>query len=183
MRIFNIGDMVWIARHGMTEFHDPCQVCFGKLSVIVILGNEDQVVVPCSYCGLGFDGPRGWTTECRIEPATEQVTITGREIREGERDEVNYYGPRGSVYGQDIVFETEAEALAESVKLCEKEIKDRETRTAYIKGDKIKSFAWNAGYHLREAKRLREQIAYHERMAVLCKEKAKGGKNADQKPE
>ena len=77
------------------------------------------------------------------------------------------------MYDQARVFLTEAEALAESVKLCEKEINDRATRAAHIKGDKIKSFAWNVGYHLCEAKKLREKIAYHERMAVACKLRAK----------
>lgn len=173
MRIFNIGDVVWIAHYGMQEFHDPCSVCFGKLSVMVILGNGDLVETPCSYCGLGYDAPRGWTTEYRIEPSAEQVTITGREIREGAFTEVMYHGSGGYVYREDVVFKTEDEALVKSEELCAKEIKDRETRTEYIKKDKIKSFAWNAGYHLREAKRLKEQIAYHERMAVLCKEKEK----------
>jgi hypothetical protein len=172
-RIFNIGETVWIARYGMQEFHDPCLVCFGKLSVTVILGNSESVETPCSYCGLGHDGPRGWTTEYRIEPAVEKVTITGREIREGESTEIIYYGPGGHCYQQAVTFETEAEALAESVKLCEKETNSRETRAAWIKKDKVKSFAWNTGYHLREAKRLREQITYHERMAVLCKAKEK----------
>jgi len=172
-KIFNIGETIWIASHGRQEFHDTCPVCFGKLFVIVILGNDEEVKTPCSYCGLGFDGPRGWTTEYRIEPSVQQVTIIEREIREGKSTEVMYYGSGGHVYRQDIAFETEAEALAESVKLCEQEIKDQETRAAYIKNDKIKSFAWNVGYHLRAAKRIREEIAYHERMAVLCKAKEK----------
>lgn len=180
MRIFNIGEVVWIARYGRREFQDPCPVCFGKLSVTVILGNGELVETPCSYCGLGWDGPRGWTSEYRIEPSVKSVIITGREIQEGESTEVTYRGSGGHCYLQEIVFETEAEAFVKSEELCTKEIKDSEIRSEYIKKDKIKSFAWNVGYHLREAKRIREQIAYHERMAILCKERAKGGKNADQ---
>jgi len=171
MKIFNVGEKVWIASHGRQEFHDPCPVCFGKLFVTVILGNGELVETPCSYCGLGFDGPRGWTTEYRIEASARQITITGREIREDEVTEVTYYGPGGYCYSKNIVFETEAEALAESNRLCEKETREHMTRSAWIKKDKIKSFAWNAGYHLREAKSIREQIAYHERMAILCKER------------
>ena len=172
-KIFNIGDVVWVALCGRRPFEEPCAVCFGQKRVVVILGNGDAVETPCSHCGLGYDGPRGFVTEYRIEPAAEQRTITGREIREGKTTEVNYHSAGGYIHYSDRVFLTEAEALAESVKLCEKEINDRETRSAYIKGDKIKSFAWNVGYHLREAKKLREKIDYHERMAVACKLKVK----------
>jgi len=173
MKVFNIGDVVWIARHGRQERHDPCPVCFGKLVVTVILGNGDEVDTPCSYCGAGFDGPRGWVTEYRIEPATATTVIMGRESREqqGHAPEITYHGLGCYCYSQAIVFATEGEALAESVKLCEKEIKEQEERACFIKKNKIKSFAWNVGYHLREAKRLRDQIGYHERMAVLCKAK------------
>jgi len=172
-KIFNIGDIVWFARTGLQPIQEPCPVCFGNKIVVIILGNGDEVTIPCSYCAPGMEPPLGVVIRYHMEPATERVTITGREIREGEKIEVTYYGPGCRVYRSNTVFETEVEALAESAKLCAEEIKDRETRSEYIKKDKIKSFAWNAGYHLTEARRLRESIAYHERMAVICKAKAK----------
>lgn len=171
-KLFNIGDVVWLAQKGLREIEEPCPVCFGNKSVVVILGNGDEVTVPCSYCGLGFEEPRGVVTTYRIKPGAERVTITGRDIREGEKTEVSYHGA-GRCFYANAIFETEAEALAVSKDLCEEELHDRETRAEWVKADKIKSFAWNAGYHMREAKRLRDKIGYHERMAVLCKARAK----------
>jgi hypothetical protein len=141
--------------------------------VVVILGNGDDVETPCSNCGHGFDGPRGFVIEYQITPAASAQVVTGRDIREGDTTEVTYHAAGGYVYDQTRVFETETEAMAKSVKVCEKEIQDRATRSEYIKWDKVKSFAWNVGYHLREAKKLREKIDYHERMATACKAKAK----------
>ena len=172
-KLFNIGDVVWFARTGQRPIQEPCPVCFGNKTVVVILGNGEEVIMPCSHCGLGFKPPSGVVTRYRIEPAAERVTITGREIREGEKTEISYHGCGGRFYYSNTIFETEAEALTESARLCAEEIEAQETRSAYIKKDKIKSFAWNAGYHLGEAQRLREQIAYHERMAVICKSRSR----------
>jgi len=171
-KLFNIGDVVWYARTGFRPIEEPCPVCFGKKSVVVLLGNGDAVETPCSYCGLGIDPPTGTITTHRIAPGAELVTITGREIREGETTEITYHGHGGHFYYSNTIFETEAKALAVSKELCEKELSEKETRADYIKKDKIKSFAWNAGYHLRAAKKLRDDIAYHERMAAICKARA-----------
>jgi hypothetical protein len=172
-KLFNIGDVAWFARTGFQEIQEPCQVCFGNKSVTVILGNGDEVIVPCSCCASGYNAPSGLVTHYRIQPAAMAVTITGREIREGEKTEVTYHGSGGHFYYSHTLFESFAEALAASKELCEKELHDRENRAEWIKKDTTKSFAWNAGYHLREAQRLREQIAYHERMAVVCKSRTK----------
>ena len=172
-RIFNIGDVAWFAKTGLRGIEEPCPVCFGNKSVVVMLGSGEGVSVPCSYCSLGIDPPSGVTTVYRIEPGAEPVAITAREIREGEKTEITYHGHGGRYFYSHTLFETEAEALAASKELCEKELQDRETQASWVKKDKIKSFAWNAGYHLREARSLRDRIAYHERMAVVCKDRVK----------
>jgi hypothetical protein len=171
--MFNVGDHVWTAITGLRPIEEPCPVCFGKKSVTVILGNEDEVVVPCSFCGHGYEPPSGVVSEYRIEPGTDFHIITGRDIHEGETTKITYCLDGGYREEQDNIFSTKEEALAASAKMCENEKTERETKSCYLKKDATKSFAWNAGYHLREAKRLREQIAYHERMAVLCKAKDK----------
>lgn len=171
MRIFNIGDQVWIARVGLRAFFDPCTVCYGNLSVVVILGNGEHVSVPCSYCGPSIEPPSGTETNHRIEPGVESIVVAGRNISEGTETTVIYLDATGRSYRPEVVFETEEEALAESKKLCEQELEERQTRAVYIKKNQLKSFAWNAGYHRREAKRLRENISYHERMAQACKDR------------
>ena len=68
---------------------------------------------------------------------------------------------------------TKEEALtaAESKRAVAQE-EDR-TRIEYIKKDCKKSFAWNAGYHMREYKDKTKQAAYHFEKARICKERSK----------
>ncbi len=33
--------------------------------------------------------------------------------------------------------------------------------------------AWAAGYHMREAKRARQELEYHEQMAQVCRDKVR----------
>lgn len=180
-RVFNVGEAVWFAQTGFQPIEEPCPVCFGHKAVVVVLGNGDEISLSCSYCGVAFMRPTGTTTTYRIAPGAKRVTITGREIREGEKTEITYHGHGGRYYYSHTLFETEAEALAASKELCEKELEDRETRAEWVKKDKIKSFAWNAGYHLRAAHKLRNDIAYHERMASVCKARAKVNVPAEEK--
>jgi hypothetical protein len=50
---------------------------------------------------------------------------------------------------------------------------EQSTRAEYLKKNMNKKYSWNAGYHLKEAKRSEEQAAYHRKKAMLCKAKAK----------
>ncbi len=50
---------------------------------------------------------------------------------------------------------------------------EQKTKAIYLKKEAKKSFAWNAGYHLREAKNHRKQAEYHDTKAIFCKAKGK----------
>jgi hypothetical protein len=41
--MFKIGDTVWVPDCGNRQKQIPCPVCFGKLRVTIILGNEETV--------------------------------------------------------------------------------------------------------------------------------------------
>jgi len=60
-------------------------------------------------------------------------------------------------------------ACAELIASREREV---EERLSQKEKSSNKSYAWNAGYHLREAKRHRKDAEYHEKKAVLLKAKA-----------
>jgi lipoate synthase len=182
MREFNIGDRVWIPRYRQVYTEVQCPVCFGKKLVTVILGNGDEVILPCSNCehGIGTD-PSGTVMEYIVEQRAEPVTITGKEVHEdSDGKKVIYHSSGGYIYYSDKIFETQEEALAESVRLGEADKKDHEEKAEHIKKDKLKSFAWNAGYHLREAKKNRKDAEYHEHMAVLCKARSKAPVKEDE---
>jgi len=171
--MFNIGDSVWVARFAMIPRPVECPVCFGNKQVFVILGNGDEVTTPCSNCGLGYEGPRGFVEEYSKEAEAECVVITGRDIQEDGGKAVVRYRAGNYSYDDNRVFSTREEAMQCAEGLAAAEKQERETRAEYIKGKNLKSFAWNVGYHLRAVKKAREEIAYHERMAVLCKARAR----------
>jgi len=179
MKQYKVGDEVWWARCGTREVRKPCPICFGDKKVTLTLGNGDEVVLPCDYCGhvLGEE-PSGMITEYEYlaepEPATitrisSEITIAGTEYE--------YFAGCYRIE-DEMLFDTELGAIMKCAEVKEKLEKEQITRAEYIKADKLKSYSWNAGYHLRNAKKDRKSAEYHEKMAILCKDRAK---DADQR--
>jgi hypothetical protein len=90
--------------------------------------------------------------------------------------EVEYRTVDHYCYKEDEVFSTETEALALCAQRCAKADEEQRTRAEYIKQNVKKKYSWNAGYHLREAKREEESAARHREKAKLCKERSKEDK-------
>lgn len=179
MKHYQAGDQVWWAHYGMREVRVTCPICYGKLIVTLILGNGDRVELPCDYCGKGFEGPRGFMVEHMYSADVELVTIN--EVRTHSRldgpDVIEYItgisGRGGHYLDPEDVFETKEEAFSRSLaKAQEQSLRDI-TIAEHLKHDAKKSFSWNAGYHLREAKHDRQSAEYHELKARICKERSK----------
>lgn len=179
MKEYHVGDVVWVARCApYAEKRVPCPVCFGKREVTLILGNKDTVVLPCENCQLGYDPPTGYVTVREPVVKAERVTIDRVKITETTEGQVREYatnmvtsgaGTTCQILGNDKIFDTEEEALIRATEDAQK--MNNENRNPKAKFDR--SYTWNAGYHMREAKRLQRQVEYHEKQAVLCKAKAK----------
>jgi len=166
---FKIGDDAWSDHYGRKEITVPCPVCYGKKTVILILGNGDQIETPCDYCGKGWQGPRGFITEYQYVAEAKSVHITRIEqgITAGGVDII--YQDGSHIFHR--LFSTREDAI-KAAELRRSEIeRDEATRAEYIKAKVHKDFSWNVGYHLREAKRCRENADRHERMAKLCKDR------------
>jgi len=180
---FKVGDRPWWAVYErLTNVEIPCPVCYGNREVKLILGNGDEVQLPCDYCGKGYDDPKGYVHEYQAISKAEQVTIGSVHITEtAAGQDREYRVAKNFVDGAcwcpkpEDLFDTEDEANARAAEKAEADRLDHETRAEYIKKKTHKSFAWNAGYHMREAKRHRHDIEYHERMAVVCKARGKDG--------
>lgn len=173
MKQYNVGDKVWVAHCEIQKIEKPCSICFGKRKVTLILGDGSEVILPCEYCGKGFNAPSGVITEYEfIAEAIERI-ITEVHIRcttaGGERKyHSGYYH-----FEEDEVFDTREEALAKCAEVVKKQEEEQTTCTERIKANQRKNFSWNAGYHLRNAKKDRASAEYHERMAILCKGRAR----------
>lgn len=175
VRIYNVGDRVWYAHYDMVQVKKTCLVCFGEKTVTLVLGNGDSVVLPCDYCGKGFDDPRGYTVEYEYVAKAEHSIITKVQSETDTTGEERRYYFGGRYADIRDLFDTEKEALAR----CAEKIKQHEleeTTTAHgLKNNHLKSYAWNAGYHLQSARRHRKDAEYHEQKAVLCKDRVRTG--------
>ena len=175
MKKWKVGDEGWSADFGNQQKDVKCPVCFGKRQVTVILGDDTNVVVNCNYCGNGYEGPRGFVKEYEYCKDVKQVTITSvqtEETKDGIKQECG--AMMGRCYEAGVtLFETKEEAEIEATKRAEKYQHDQDTRAIHIKKDQNKTYTWNAGYHMREAKRNRASADRHDQQAVICKARAK----------
>lgn len=171
---FKVGDTIWMSTNGNREVEKTCPVCFGKMRVTLILGNDDRVELPCDYCGKGWDGPKGYVTEYEYVTKAEPFIIGAIETTVTETGATYKYREcRGWSCDTDRLFATEAEALDDSQKRKAAYDVEQQTRAEYIKEKTNKSYSWNAGYHMRTAKRHRSDAEYHESRAMICKARAK----------
>jgi hypothetical protein len=174
MSKFKVGDRPWRAEVGNKQVAKPCPVCVGTKQVTLILGTGESCILPCEYCGKGYEGPRGEVQEYELFSGAVQVTVV--EIRTSQTslgEETEYIFGDHHVEKEDGLFSTREEAVAACAERCAKLDEEHRTRAEYIKKNQAKSYSWNAGYHLREAKQEEESAARHRERAILCKAKAK----------
>lgn len=167
---FKIGDTIWLARYGRQEVLVPCNVCYGKKEVTLILGNDDSVILPCEACGHGFRAPTGTQTEYTFVCGAEQCRITGMRIEiSSDRESVTYDMLGGCYADESKCFATEEEAMLAAEALRKAEDERENTQAAAIKANAQRSFIWNAHHHMSEFNRAMRDAEYHARKAELCK--------------
>jgi hypothetical protein len=174
MSKWKVGDKPWLSHAGIQEVKKECPICTGKLTVELILGNGDHVILPCDYCGKGWDGPRGFVIEREFIVGVEQLTISQIDTEateDGEKIHYHFFGHRYA--GEDDLCETKEGAEVKSSEWIAQNAIEESTRAEYLKHNQNKTYSWTAGYHLREAKREEESAARHRERAKLCKAKSK----------
>lgn len=172
--MFKIGDTVYIDTCENHQKELVCPICDGKKEVTLILGAGDSVIMLCNYCvSASYYPPTGKVHEWAYEPYPRSFPITGMEISiEGDK-EIRRYKSDCTIYDEDRCFATREEALESAIARKKKQEEDQKSKQDWIKMDKNKSYSSNAGRHMAEAKRNREQAEYHEKMAKLCKNLAR----------
>ena len=174
MKNIKVGSTIYVSRFGQKEVFLKCPVCFGEKIVTLILGNGDKVEMPCECCSRGVEPSTGYVKEWRMEAGVESVIITKIETTIDANGETYEYISDNRIFYPKDIFITEQEAVEESIKRADKYNLDQETKAEFVKGKPDKNYTWNAGYHIREAKKAKEKVDYHTKMAILCKAKAKG---------
>ena len=173
--------MLWWARQARTkEVNVPCPVCFGKKRVTLILGDDSEVSIACDHCGRGWVGPRDYVIEHQPIMGPVHVCITAikrEETSEGTKVEYRV-GPDRSYSTPNLedLFATEAEAQARCDVLAAELTAKEECRVRKPNGYVLAQYAWSAGHHTAAAADARRSIEYHERMAIMCKERGRAAR-------
>ena len=175
MKKYSVGDRVWWARCGIRHVTKTCPICFGNRQVTLVLGNEDKVVLPCDYCGKGYNAPTGQIEEYEYIAEVEETTITRVDIHESSGGEKREYHSSSGYWHDDgaNLFDTQQEALAACAEIVRQKEKEENTRVEHIKNSVRKTFSWNAGYHLRQAAKCEKEAQFHRERATLCKARVK----------
>lgn len=125
MKIFAVGDTVWLIEHKAQTAKKTCIMCYGKKSVRIVLGNTDTVSVPCSFCRLSKDdpeGPRGYTEKTILVEFVRSLIIDEVIIKETHKGTIVTYQSLGKLYHSDALFSTEREAKQKLYELAEKRL-------------------------------------------------------------
>lgn len=170
MKEYNIGDKVYWAVYDRKDVIKTCPVCFGKKVVIVILGNDEKIETPCTYCESGFEGARGYIRENEWTSKVELVGITAKEVNENSEGRFIEYRYGHYCLDNKDIFDTIEQAetrVAEKIK--EQEVEESK-RYEHIKKNKLMSLSWSIGYHQRRVKDAEREIKYHSEKVKLIKE-------------
>lgn len=175
---FNVGDKVWWAKYERQEVKKTCPICFGKLRVKLILGDESIVETDCTYCERGFK-QYGYVTEYEYVPSVELVAITHKEVNEGENGRMVEYRYNNWCLDGKNAFSDKKEA-EERVKemVAEAEKADLE-RTEYTKNKNPRKYSWDIGYYQRQKRDALKTIERADRKIAHFKIKVKEEKSLD----
>ena len=172
---FKVGDKVFVGAYENKARRVTCPVCFGKLEVKLTLGDDTEVMLPCDYCGHGYEFPCGKVFEWMAQPTVDQCTIAEIETRtDAEGEKRSYTMTNHRAVDECDIFLTHEEALhrAEARASEYDPIQKAENDARHARARGNKTYAWNAGYHMREKKALLKKIEYHDRMMKICEEHA-----------
>jgi len=165
---FKIGDFVWVASFDKKELQTTCPDCLGKRELIVILGDDSTVIIPCAGCSSGYREPTGKISYWDWIPTAELQKITGMELSE---DTVEYRSDYHCLYA-DKVFATQEEALVAAAKLAEEQ-NQREQERLFQKEKNNRTWAWHVTYHRRQIKALEKGLEYHRSKLEYAKTKTR----------
>lgn len=158
---FTIGATMYLPNNGTEQVRIVCPVCFGKLAITVVLGNGEEVGVPCESCGIGFNGPRGYIEEWVHEPRVAPFVIAELEsYRGGDEPEWYLRSIDGSAaYWKDLSA-TEAEAMVVATARADAQ-HERNMETRQHKKRSVKREGWTVRYHREQIESLERQLAWH----------------------
>lgn len=172
--MFKIGDRVFKANYGRHEKWITCPDCLGSKRVRVVLGDETEVSIECGGCYPGgYDPSLGIIRQYDYSTEVKRYEVTGICMHGTEVEyQLDNFGGSYHTAKDSEVFGTHEEAHAYG-ELQRVKHEAEENMRWLAKTKDHKSWAWNATYHRRCAKKAEEEADYHRRKAQVCAAKAK----------
>jgi hypothetical protein len=172
MPLFEIGQEVWVASWGRTEYREVCPDCGGSKKAVITLFDGNSYDVACGNCSSGYNPPSGTIKLHQYAARVLLMTISG--IRTGcgmggVEYQLDYSGGSCWSYKDTDVFlnQEDAQVRAQEIAL-EKNTYDHDRFLQKEKQDR--TWAWNVTYHRQEAKRALQSYRYHMEKLGLSQE-------------
>jgi len=165
---FNIGQLAYYVESS-TNYGKmvPCEMCFGKCFVTIILGDDSKEKIECGACGHGVHSPSGQMKIWEPSSVTHSGLIAGIE----KDDEAWSYKIGYRNLKEHELFNSKEEAEPKRLKEFERCEKTAETwyEDSFISTKKKQ--IWSASYHRDSIKRSKRSIGWHEMRLMKIKEK------------
>lgn len=162
---FNMGETIyWVESSCNYQKRVPCPMCFGKLFVTIILGDDSQTKVVCGMCERGWEGATGTATVWEPNARVESGVISGISTKYGIIYEVDSY-----TVEESKAFKTLEFAEMEKERRYEAEV-DRSKhwfKDSFVNCSRKQ--VWSAGYHRNSIASLERNIEWHKLRLGLIK--------------
>ncbi len=165
-----LGDKVWLA--WCSAYHltrQKCPMCFGKLYIKVITGDDKTHTLRCNECRVD-DRPTGFTSQRSAAFGATLCEVSGIDLESDGNVRHKYRSKPSCSIGE---FDTEQEALEAAEAAMPEAIIQAEQSNADIQPGKIQSVGWSVGYHQNQIRKLTRALEYHEKNLLIAKDRKK----------
>jgi hypothetical protein len=169
---YNIGDKIWWAKYEQIEVKKTCPVCFGKLWVTVILGDDSKVETQCSACERGFQ-QYGYVNEYEYVSAVKEVTIDRKEVNETDSGRNVEYRYQHYCLDKTNSFSTKEEAEKRLAEMILEKQKEDLARMEHHKNNILHKFSWHVSYYQKQQREALKQIEWADKKIKYFRNKMK----------
>ena len=165
---FHIGEVAfWVESSCLWQKKVHCSMCFGKLKVQIILGNDEIISSECGACSSGINGPSGFETIWEAAALVNSRNIDGVIQTHGEW---KYRINNQEYFGSDLYKSAEEAEPIRLAKLAE----EKQRSDSWYKDhfhELKKSQIWNAKYHRTKIEDYERSIEWHRMRLGMIKDK------------
>jgi hypothetical protein len=167
---FTLGQSVFVVDcSSHCEVKVPCEICFGKIFVTLILGNGEHQKIMCDSCTHGIGTyPSGMSSVWEVRSAVIESTVDGiKKEGDGWTYRVNHRDLHAfKIFIDKGLAEAEREKQHVEADVARKKMQDEQWL------DKKRKLTYSAQYHRAALARLDREGEYHRKMLMMIKEKA-----------